>query len=154
MKRFVSFALIILCICCSFCGCHTQNIKEQDNEDYEIMLAKHINYGMYDISEDFWSSTEFTLNTNHTLTKTIYYNISDDIEQKITLDDKDFQEILSLLDRIKSTNGDIPDDGSIWIIAKYNKEEKELIKFEAEIDSNKHAKRLIERLNELFPEND
>ena len=52
------------------------------------------------------------------------------------------------------TNGDIPDDGSIWIIAKYNKEEKELIRFEAEIDSNKHAKGLIERLNELFPEND
>ena len=154
MKRFVLFALIILCVCCSLCGCNTQNIQEQDDENYEIMLAKHINYGMYDVNEDFWSSTEFTLNTNHILTKTIDYNISDDVEQKITLNDKDFEEILSLLDCIKSTNGDIPDDGSIWIIAKYNKEEKELIRFEDEINLNKNAKRLIERLNELFPEND
>ena len=154
MKRLVLFALVILCVCCLLCCCNTQNIQDQDDEHYEIMLAKHINYGMYDINEDFWSSTEFTLNTNHILTKTIYYNISDDIEQKITLNDKDFEEILSLLDCIKSTDGDIPDDGSIWIIAKYNKEEKELIRFEAEVNSNKNAKRLIERLNELFPEND
>lgn len=149
MKKIISLLLLFALTCCFMCACQ-QQIPEKE---YDIMVAKHINYGMTDKTEDYWSSTTYELNTNGTLVKTENYNLSGKKETTIQISDDDIKEIISILKSAKLfTDDDSAMDGSIWDVKYYNEDGKVISDYHGYIYNYKKLQRLSEILKEAFSE--
>lgn len=149
MRKITSLFLVVVTICGLMCACQ-QRVSEKE---YDIMVAKHINYGMTDKTEDYWSSTTYELNTNGTLVKTENYNLSGKKETTVQISDDDIKEIISILKSAKLfTDDDSAMDGSIWDIKYYNEDGKVISDYHGYIYNYKKLQRLSEILKEAFSE--
>lgn len=149
MRKITSLFLVVVTICGLMCACQ-QRVPEKE---YDIMVAKHINCGMTNQEEDYWSSTTYELNTNGTLVRTEKYNLSGEKETTAQMSDEDIKEVISILKSIKLfVDDDSAVDGSVWDVKYYNKDGKVISDYHGYIYNYKKLQKLSEILKKSFSE--
>ena len=91
MKKVLLFSMIILIFVLTLCSCSLKSSIKPADKDYDIMVMINSNQGLENIEEDFWTSTQYILNTNGKLTRIDKYNLSEDQTETINLTEEQKQ---------------------------------------------------------------